>query len=244
MAIPISGAIITYNERAVVRRTLECLQRLCEEIVAVDSYSTDGTQDVLKEYDATVLQRGFDNHRDQKNFAIENCGWKWILLLDSDEYLNNKLCDNLQDMLKKAEADGIDAIGVPRANYLNGDGPRGWPDIQTRIFRSYVRHAGHPFHHSTTAGAKHPIIINNAGVIVHEKTQERQERQNRLYYYLRPGDYTTKPDGAEDLNPPPENYQDRLNVNAYQEYLQRENKVAQTVKTIQDTVKSVAEGWL
>jgi glycosyltransferase involved in cell wall biosynthesis len=217
----ISGAIVTYNEQNVLRRALESLTRVCDEIILVDSFSTDKTQQIAKEYNCKTIEHEFDNHRDQKNRAIEACSNNWILLLDADEYLNNRLANSIQEIIKNADQLGVDAVGTPRFNILDGGGPLGWPDIQTRLFRNYVRHAGHPFHHSSTFGAKKPILLLDAGYIIHDKTSDRQKQQNRLYYSIRPGDYKTPPDGAEDIKPDDSLGKTRLDVNVYQEYLKK-----------------------
>jgi len=81
----ISGVIVVLNEQKVLRRALENLQRFTNEIVLVDSHSTDDTLKIAAEYNCRIFQRDFDNHRDQKNFAIEQCKSEWIFLLDADD---------------------------------------------------------------------------------------------------------------------------------------------------------------
>jgi len=224
----ISGAIVVYNEGRCLRRALESLQRVCNEIVLVDSFSTDNTLDIARQYNCNIINHEFDNHRDQKNRAIEACKNPWVLLLDADEYLNNALANNLNNgLLEQLDANGIDALGIPRFNTLDGQGPNGWPDHQTRIFRNYVRHFGHPFHHQTTGNAKKPaaVLDDKYGYIIHDKTLARQKRQNRMYYTMRPADFkgadgsTGNIDGIEGIIPDPNMPPDRMNMNVYQEYL-------------------------
>jgi glycosyltransferase involved in cell wall biosynthesis len=215
----LSACLVCYNEDKVIRRTLECLSELTDEIVVFDSFSTDTTNDILKEFNCKIYQHEFDNHRDQKNRAIEKCTRDWILLLDSDEYLDEKLMSNIKNMINNS--DGIDCFGVPRKNYLDGEGPTGFPDYQSRIFRSYCRHWQHPFHHRTDGNAKKHVWTPEYGTIIHDKTWNRQERQNRLYYSLRPGDYAEKPRGAENIVINPEAIKDPENVNAYRDYLSK-----------------------
>jgi len=213
----ISVAVVCYNEASVIESTLMNAKLFADEIVVFDSYSTDGTMDLLKKYDCNIYQHEFDNHRDQKNRAIEKCKNEWIFLLDSDEYIDDKLISNLQNLTNNTE--GIDAVAFPRKNYLDGDGPHGFPDIQTRLFKNYVRHFGHPFHHRADGNSKKSTVAMEYGCIIHEKSWKRQEKQNRLYYSLRPQDYATVPRGAENLTALPA--QDPNNVNAYRDYLSR-----------------------
>lgn len=214
----ISVAMVCYNEEAVIEKALENAKSFADEIVVFDSYSTDGTVDLLKKYDCKIYQHEFDNHRDQKNRTIEKCSNEWVLLLDSDEYLEKKLINNLQNLISNTE--DIDAFSFPRKNYIDGDGPHGFPDIQTRLFRNYVRHYGHPFHHRADGNSKKHVAVMDYGCIIHEKTLKRQEKQNRLYYAMRPQDYNySPPNGAEDVKINKDETKDFENVNVYKDYL-------------------------
>src|SRR5690349_5060178 len=156
----ISGAIITYQEEELLPRALDSLWKVCQEVILVDSFSTDKTLEIAKQYRCTIFNHEFDNHRDQKNRAIEHCNNEWILLLDADEYLNDKLTQALQgQLINQLHGQKVDALGFPRYNILDGEGPRGWPDVQTRLFMQYVRHGGHPHHHSTTVNALNPRVL-------------------------------------------------------------------------------------
>lgn len=225
----ISGCMITYNEEKVIRRTLENLSRFCDEIIVFDSFSTDSTPEILKQYNCTVYQHEFNNHRDQKNRAIEKCSNEWIILLDADEYCNNRLVNMLDNgtLLEGLEAQGIDALGIPRYNLEDGVGPRGWPDIQTRLFKNYVRHGGHPFHHSSNINAKKHVLLsryqpsdNDAMFIYHDKDKPRQMEGNKLYYAMRPQDYKILPEGVDqEFAAAHKGSKDEINPNVYQEYI-------------------------
>lgn len=224
----ISGAIVVYNEEKLLARCLENMQKYCDEIVLYDSYSTDKTLDIAKQFNCRVFTHEFDNHRDQKNRVIDACKCDWVFLLDADEYANELLTATLKsDFIKSVlEAQQIDALGFPRYNILDGEGPKGWPDVQTRLFRKYVRHGGHPHHHATNINARnHQIAPISSGLyIVHDKDMDRQKRQNRLYYFSRPMDYATPPEGAEDMVIPPERYFEDNTPNLYRDYLSKEAK--------------------
>lgn len=215
----VSGVIICYNEEKVIRKALECLKKFTDEIIVFDSFSTDGTMEILKEFGCKVYQHEFDNHRDQKNRAIEKCTKDWVFLLDSDEYLEDKLIANIPALINNT--DGVDCIGMPRKNYLDGDGPLGYPDVQTRLFKNYCRHFGHPFHHMTNGNSKKHVITRDYGAIMHEKTWDRQKGQNQLYYFLRPQDYKEVPIGAENIVLDPEASKDPENVNAYRDFIKK-----------------------
>ncbi|WP_386069745.1 glycosyltransferase family 2 protein [Tahibacter sp. UC22_41] len=80
----LSACIITFNE---ADRIADCLSSLafCDEIVVVDSGSTDGTAERAAALGARVLTRPFDGYRRQKDFAVQQAGNDWVLCLDADE---------------------------------------------------------------------------------------------------------------------------------------------------------------
>ena len=101
----ITGLILTYNEEANIRRTLNQLTWL-PEILVVDSYSTDQTVSICEEFDNVVVhQRGFDTHTDQWNFGLKICRQRteWLLALDADYYVTGKLVREIQNWLSQEE---------------------------------------------------------------------------------------------------------------------------------------------
>jgi glycosyltransferase involved in cell wall biosynthesis len=106
--------ILTYNEQANIERCLKSLVDFTDDVVIIDSYSTDETLDICRHYGARIMQNKFVNHGVQSNWALENGGFKydWIIRLDSDELLPTKL---------KRELDGIAETAAPDVTtiYLN-----------------------------------------------------------------------------------------------------------------------------
>ncbi|MBV6799482.1 glycosyltransferase family 2 protein [Xanthomonas euvesicatoria] len=86
----ISACIIAFNE---ADRLRDCLASLafCDEIVVVDSGSTDATTTIASEYGARVLQRTFDGYRSQKAFCVAQASHDWVLCLDADERVSDAL---------------------------------------------------------------------------------------------------------------------------------------------------------
>src|SRR5450631_3938875 len=95
---PVTAVIITYNESANLRRTLSQLF-WCEEIVIVDSFSTDGTDSIARKFKCRLLQRQFSGFGDQKSFAVSQSKNDWILCLDADEYLTRELIEEIRKEL-------------------------------------------------------------------------------------------------------------------------------------------------
>ena len=88
MSIPrLSITIITFNEEENIR---DCLENInwADEIIVVDSFSTDRTVEICRQYTDKVIQRKWPGHVDQKQFALEQAVGGWILSLDADERLS------------------------------------------------------------------------------------------------------------------------------------------------------------
>ena len=80
----ITAIIPTYNEEANIERALRSVL-WADEVIVVDSYSTDRTLEIAGSLGAKILQRKFDTHAKQKNWAIEQAQYEWIFILDADE---------------------------------------------------------------------------------------------------------------------------------------------------------------
>ena len=87
----ISAVIITFNEEDRLPDALASLQGVADEIVVVDSYSTDRTAEIARQARATVCQNRFEDYGQQKNFAMQKAGHEWILNLDADERVSPEL---------------------------------------------------------------------------------------------------------------------------------------------------------
>ena len=91
MAISLSAVIITYNEERNIERCLASLVGIADEIIVVDSFSSDKTEAICSAFSAKFIQNKFEGHIQQKNFAISCATFDWILSLDADEALTDEL---------------------------------------------------------------------------------------------------------------------------------------------------------
>ncbi|PCJ21476.1 MAG: beta 1,4 glucosyltransferase [Candidatus Cloacimonadota bacterium] len=91
MGVAISVAIITKNEEEMLPKTLEAIQDLANEIVIVDSFSTDKTKEIALSYKARFFENKWEGFSNQKNFLIDKCQGDWILLIDADELVSKNL---------------------------------------------------------------------------------------------------------------------------------------------------------
>lgn len=112
----LSVVIITRNEAARIRRCLESVA-WADEVIVVDSGSTDGTTKICQEFTAKVHTREFDTFDRQKNFGLELATGRWILSLDADEVVSPALCEELLATLA-TDGDAHDGFALRRENYL------------------------------------------------------------------------------------------------------------------------------
>jgi glycosyltransferase involved in cell wall biosynthesis len=111
----ISVAIITLNEEDSIEYTLKSAQ-WANEIVVVDSGSTDKTIDIAKQYGSKVFVREFDDFSSQKNFAISKCSNKWVISLDADEVVSPQLEERLKGFMSEDKT----GYRIKRQTYIFG----------------------------------------------------------------------------------------------------------------------------
>jgi glycosyltransferase involved in cell wall biosynthesis len=131
----LSVAIVAMNEAAIIGQTLDSV-RWADEIVLVDSGSTDRTCDIARQFDAKVLLREWPGFSLQKTYAFENCTQDWILSLDADEVVTPELAGEIRTVIGDPEA--LNGYWIPRKNLFLGKWTRFggfYPDPKLRLFR-------------------------------------------------------------------------------------------------------------
>lgn len=134
----ISAIIITYNEEKNIRRCLSSLKDVAEEIIVVDSLSTDNTRCICSEFNILFYERGFDGYAEQKNWAISKANNNIILAIDADEELSEKLKKSINDARNNWNYDGYRFNR--KTNYCGKwINFCGWyPDKQLRLFNKQI----------------------------------------------------------------------------------------------------------
>lgn len=129
----LSAIIITLNEERNIRRCLESLLDVADDIVVVDSFSTDRTKEICEEFGVNFIQREWMGYSATKNFANEQAKYDWILSIDADEALSDKLIQSISE----AKNGDADTYRVNRLTNYCGQWIRhgGWyPDQKVRLF--------------------------------------------------------------------------------------------------------------
>jgi glycosyltransferase involved in cell wall biosynthesis len=132
--ISLSVVIITFNEEKRIEKCLQSVQSLADEIIIVDSFSTDKTQQICERYGVRFIQRQWTNFGDAKRFAVQMASYDYILSLDADEALSESLKTVIQNTKNEWFAD---AYKFNRLNFVGDKAIRhgGWyPDCKIRLF--------------------------------------------------------------------------------------------------------------
>lgn len=135
MAPTLSVVIITQNEEANISRTLESVA-WADEIVIVDSGSTDNTVALCRHYTPNVIHQGWLGFASQKNLGIARTTGDWVLSLDADEPVEPMLAEEIRTVISSASA--LEGYRIPRKTFFLGKQIRhgGWyPDYNLRLFR-------------------------------------------------------------------------------------------------------------
>lgn len=138
----LSVAIITLNEEANLGRTLASVKGIADEIVVVDSGSTDRTCAIAGEYGARVLIEAWRGFAAQKNLALEKCSGDWILSLDADEEVSGELQQEIRERFASGESGPgaqIEGYAISRRNLFLSRWIRHggfYPDRKVRLFRA------------------------------------------------------------------------------------------------------------
>ncbi|HEV2176666.1 MAG TPA: glycosyltransferase family 2 protein [Terriglobia bacterium] len=178
---PISATIITRNEQQNIARAIRSLS-CAEEIIVVDSESTDSTARIAADLGARVMVHPFAGFAAQKNYATEQARHSWILSLDADEELDLEAIDAVNQW--KASPPGAAGYRFARrARYLGRwILHSGWyPDDKLRLFdRARGRWQGDYVHESVAVDGR---VETLAGEILHYTCDSLDEHRARIEFY-------------------------------------------------------------
>ncbi len=135
----VSVLVLAYNEKIHLGKLLNHLQGWADQIVIVDSFSSDGTAEIAKQANCDVLEHSYEYHSQQLNWALENASFRnnWILVLDADEWLTDELKAEIKVAVTQA-ADGVNGYMFKRRIYFQNKWIKNggcYPFWVVRLFR-------------------------------------------------------------------------------------------------------------
>ena len=180
----LSAVIITKNEANTIARVLKPLQSLTNDIVVIDSNSTDRTIEICKAHGARVIQQEWLGFSATKNFGHTQAKNPWILSVDADEVISDELRHSLQNLQPKRDT----VYALDRLTDLYGTPiyHSGWyPDWKIRVFqRDDVRWEG-DFVHETLCVPKDFRVVKLSGKLFHHSYKNAEDHLRHIDRYAR-----------------------------------------------------------
>ncbi|MCL2485778.1 MAG: glycosyltransferase family 2 protein [Endomicrobia bacterium] len=163
----VSAYILTKNEEKHIKECIESV-KFADEIVVIDAFSSDSTVDIAKNMGANVIQNKFEYFGQQRNFALEQCSYDWVICLDADERISPELKTEIEEQLKN-NSEGDIFIAPRKSKFIN----------------KWITHSGwYPDY-------RHPVLFNKTKAkykdqLVHEDidyTGKKYYFKGDIYHY-------------------------------------------------------------
>ncbi len=203
--IPLTAIVPTFNEAENINEVIENLQ-FADEILIIDSYSTDATPQLANRHKIKFIQRHFDDFSSQKNFALKQAKNDWIFILDADERISEDLKAEIIEQFKKPH--DYDGFWIPRKNYFMNHLVHfsGWQnDKVLRLFnKNTCEYNGKLVHEEIlcqgkVSALKHPIIhytyknyddylqkIKKYSALKAKELHRKKVKPSLFYAYIKP----------------------------------------------------------
>jgi glycosyltransferase involved in cell wall biosynthesis len=178
----ITGTIITFNEETRIAEAIASLS-CCDELIVVDSGSSDRTADIARSMGARVFTRAWEGYSKQKNFAAEQSSNDWILSIDADERLSVELADEVAQWKRLGDAN-TQAWSMPRRVFYLGRWIKhsGWyPDRKLRLYdRRHCHWEGDFVHEWVKVNGEHGVL---QGDLLHFPYKDWDDHLKRIDRY-------------------------------------------------------------
>jgi glycosyltransferase involved in cell wall biosynthesis len=181
----LSVVIITFNEDRNIERCILSVQELANEILVVDSFSEDRTLEICKLFNAKVIQNPFEGHIQQKNFAMQQAQFDWILSLDADEALSDELIKSIKQ-IKSKEKPEVNLYEMNRLTNYCGSWVKhcGWyPDTKVRLVNREFAKWGGVNPHDKLEGSKQEEVDFLKGDILHYSYNTKEDHLKQIEYF-------------------------------------------------------------
>lgn len=181
----ISVCLLTFNSLRTLERCLLPALQIADEMIVVDSGSSDGTLDFLRSHDVTPYHHAYDTHSNQMNHAISLASHDWVLCLDSDEFLDQRTITNIQQLKSNLDSPQT-AYRLSRHWFILGKEvraiyPVSSPDYPVRLFnRTQVEFNGAPVDDKPKGFQTTEVI---EGAVIHDTFFSLHEVFHKLNTY-------------------------------------------------------------
>jgi len=177
----LSVVVITLNEAAALPRLLRSVA-FADEVIVVDSHSTDGTVELARSLGARTFTRAWEGYGAQKNFGLDQATGDWILSLDADETMGARAAEVIRQAIREGRHD---AYYLPRRNHFAGRFLRHggqYPDRQLRLFRRGItRYQEQPVHERVIEPASTGTLVE--APIEHESYRDLSDCLEKFNRY-------------------------------------------------------------
>ena len=183
MKIKLSGVIITFNEEQKIKQCIESLEPVCDEILVVDSFSTDKTKEICETKNVKFICNKFLGHIEQKNFAKNSAKYNHVISLDADEIFDEKA---QKAILRIKENWSSNGYYFNRLNNYCGQWIKygSWyPDEKLRLFDRREGNWGGINPHDQFILKTNDTKKKLAGLILHYTTETKEEYKNQMEYF-------------------------------------------------------------
>ena len=183
----LSVCIITFNEELNIERCLQSLSGIADEILVIDSFSTDKTEEICSRYGVRFIQRNFDGYGNQKRYAAEQASYDYVLSVDADEVLSTEL---RQSLLKEKECWSHLCYSFNFRNHYCGTPINhcGWyPDRHIRLFNKNLTNWTKNEVHETIQVLNKSDVLWLKGDLLHFTCSSIAEHQIKEKKYARLG---------------------------------------------------------
>ena len=178
----ISATIITLNEEENIREALASVE-WADEVIVVDSGSTDKTCEIAEAAGARVIKRDWPGFAQQKQFAAEQAAHDWVFSLDADERVSPELSNSIAALRKLSKTQRADGYRIARRSFYQGRWIKGggwYPDRQLRLYKkSRGRWADRYIHESVRMDAD-ARVENLEGDILHYSVRNSAQHHRMI----------------------------------------------------------------
>ncbi len=183
----ISAVIITFNEELFIEKCLASLDGIADEIIVVDSFSTDSTEQICKKYNVRFIKHQFEGYRDQKNYALKLVTHNNVIALDADEALSDTLRESILAIKDNWKYEGY---YFNRRNNYCGKWIRHsewYPDRQLRLFCADKGKWGELNLHEKFIMSNGAEVGRLKGDLLHWSITSRQDHIDKMNKYSQIG---------------------------------------------------------